>query len=126
MDKLKELLSKKNMLNLKKQIEAQNIIKKMKDADRIKNESITEKATEIENTITSLTTELNKTLANLGNNVNEKTATNVKTATSKVATETKSELEIYREELSKFEKELEELQFKRVRMPHAKRNTGFR
>ncbi|HNN26938.1 MAG TPA: hypothetical protein PKK18_10905, partial [Chitinophagales bacterium] len=56
-----------------------------KDADRIKNEAITEKATEIENTITSLTTELNKTLANLGNNVNEKTATNVKTATSKVA-----------------------------------------
>ena len=28
MDKLKELLSKKNMLNLEKQIEAQNIIKK--------------------------------------------------------------------------------------------------
>jgi len=92
-----------------------------KDADRIKNEAITEKATEIENTITSLTTELNKTLANLGNNVNEKTATNVKTATSKVATETKSELEIYREELSKFEKELEELQFKRVRMPISKK-----
>ena len=99
-----------------------------KDADRIKNEAITEKATEIENTITSLTTELNKTLANLGNNVNEKTATNVETATSKVATETKkkveiakSELEIYREELSKFEKELEELQFKRVRMPISKK-----
>ena len=102
-----------------------------KDADRIKNEAITEKATEIENTITSLTTELNKTLANLGNNVNEKTATNVKTATSKVAKETKavvdvvksevevakSELEIYKDELSKLEKELEELQFKRVRMP---------
>ena len=31
MDKLKELLSKKNMLNLEKKIEAQNIIKKMKD-----------------------------------------------------------------------------------------------
>ncbi len=31
MDKLKELLSKKNMLNLEKQIEAQHIIKKMKD-----------------------------------------------------------------------------------------------
>ena len=99
-----------------------------KDADRIKNEAITEKATEIENTITSLTTELNKTLANLGNNVNEKTATNVETATSKVAKETKkkveiakSELEIYREELSKFEKELEELQFKRVRMPISKK-----
>ena len=99
-----------------------------KDADRIKNESITEKATEIENTITSLTTELNKTLANLGNNVNEKTATNVETATSKVAKETKkkveiakSELEIYREELSKFKKELEELQFKRVRMPISKK-----
>ena len=102
-----------------------------KDADRIKNESITEKATEIENTITSLTTELNKTLANLGNNVNEKTATNVKTATSKVAKETKavvevvksevevakSELEIYKDELSKLEKELEELQFKAIRMP---------
>ena len=41
---------------------------------RIKNEAITEKATEIKNTITSLTTELNKTLAKLGNNVNEKTA----------------------------------------------------
>ena len=99
-----------------------------KDADRIKNEAITEKATEIQNTITSLTTELNKTLANLGNNVNEKTATNVETATSKVATETKknveiakSELEIYREELSKFKKELEELQFKRVRMPISKK-----
>jgi len=99
-----------------------------KDADRIKNEAITEKATEIKNTITSLTTELNKTLANLGNNVNEKTATNVETATSKVAKETKkkveiakSELEIYREELSKFEKELEELQFKRVRMPISKK-----
>ena len=102
-----------------------------KDADRIKNEAITEKATEIENTITSLTTELNKTLANLGNNVNEKTATNVKTATSKVAKETKavvevvksevevakSELEIYKDELSKLEKELEELQFKAIRMP---------
>ena len=99
-----------------------------KDADRIKNEAITEKATEIENTITSLTTELNKTLANLGNNVNEKTATNVETATSKVAKETKkkveiakSELEIYREELSKFKNELEELQFKRVRMPISKK-----
>jgi len=99
-----------------------------KDADRIKNEAITEKATEIENTITSLTTELNKTLANLGNNVNEKTATNVKTATSKVATETKavaevakSELEIYKNELSALEKELEELQFKRVRMPISKK-----
>ena len=99
-----------------------------KDADRIKNEAITEKATEIENTITSLTTELNKTLANLGNNVNKKTATNVKTATSKVATETKavvevakSELEIYKNELSALEKELEELQFKRVRMPISKK-----
>lgn len=99
-----------------------------KDADRIKNEAITEKATEIENTITSLTTELNKTLAKLGNNVNEKTATNVKTATSKVATETKavvevakSELEIYKNELSALEKELEELQFKRVRMPISKK-----
>ena len=99
-----------------------------KDADRIKNEAITEKATEIENTITSLTTELNKTLANLGNNVNDKTATNVKTATSKVATETKavvevakSELEIYKNELSALEKELEELQFKRVRMPISKK-----
>lgn len=99
-----------------------------KDADRIKNEAITEKATEIENTITSLTTELNKTLANLGNNVNEKTVTNVKTATSKVATETKavvevakSELEIYKNELSALEKELEELQFKRVRMPISKK-----
>lgn len=110
-----------------------------KDADRIKNEAITEKATEIEKTITSLTTELNKTLANLGNNVNEKTATNVKTATektvtnvktatSKVATETKavvevakSELEIYKNELSALEKELEELQFKRVRMPISKK-----
>ena len=99
-----------------------------KDADRIKNEVITEKATEIENTITSLTTELNKTLANLGNNVNEKTVTNVKTATSKVATETKavvevakSELEIYKNELSALEKELEELQFKRVRMPISKK-----
>ena len=51
----------------------------------------------------------------------KKTATNVKTATSKVATETKSELEIYREELSKFEKELEELQFKRVRIPISKK-----
>ena len=102
-----------------------------KDADRIKNESITEKATEIENTITSLTTELNKTLANLGNNVNEKTATNVKTATSKVAKETKavvevvksevevakSELEIYKDELASLEKELDELQFKAIRMP---------
>ena len=102
-----------------------------KDADRIKNEAITEKVTEIEKTITSLTTELNKTLANLGNNVNEKTATNVKTATSKVAKETKavvdvvksevvvakSELEIYKDELSKLEKELEELQFKAIRMP---------
>ena len=99
-----------------------------KDADRIKNEAITEKTTEIENTITSLTTELNKTLANLGNNVNEKTVTNVKTATSKVATETKavvevakSELEIYKNELSALEKELEELQFKRVRMPISKK-----
>ncbi|MCB9032196.1 MAG: hypothetical protein H6553_00005, partial [Chitinophagales bacterium] len=99
-----------------------------KDADRIKNEAITEKATEIENTITSLTTELNKTLANLGNNVNEKTVTDVKTATSKVATETKavvevakSELEIYKNELSALEKELEELQFKRVRMPISKK-----
>ena len=99
-----------------------------KDADRIKNEAITEKATEIEKTITSLTNELNKTLANLGNNVNEKTATNVKTATSKVATETKavvevakSELEIYKNELSALEKELEELQFKRVRMPISKK-----
>lgn len=99
-----------------------------KDADRIKNEAITEKATEIEKTITSLTNELNKTLANLGNNVNEKTATNVKTATSKVATKTKavvevakSELEIYKDELSALEKELEELQFKRVRMPISKK-----
>ena len=110
-----------------------------KDADRIKNEAITEKATEIENTITSLTTELNKTLANLGNNVNEKTVTNVKTATSKVATDVKtatskvatetkavvevakSELEIYKNELSALEKELEELQFKRVRMPISKK-----
>ena len=99
-----------------------------KDADRIKNEAITEKVTEIEKTITSLTNELNKTLANLGNNVNEKTATNVKTATSKVATETKavvevakSELEIYKNELSALEKELEELQFKRVRMPISKK-----
>jgi len=42
MDKLKELLSKKNMLNLKKQIEAQNIIKKMKD-DKENKKSIQKK-----------------------------------------------------------------------------------
>ncbi len=99
-----------------------------KDADRIKNEAIKEQTKGIEATITTLTTELNKTLAKLGNNVNEKTATNVKTATSKVATETKavvevakSELEIYKNKLSALEKELEELQFKRVRMPISKK-----
>ena len=42
MDKLKELLSKKNMLNLEKQIEAQNIIKKMKD-DKKNKKSIQKK-----------------------------------------------------------------------------------